>query len=164
MTSRLTVEGERPNPVAIARNDRSTAKPREISSRSANVSDGAVIPRPLGVNPLLTISALAERCCALLAQDRGATIDYTLPSVPPAPAAPRALGIQFSGTMKGYLSAWVTGDYQAAADRGKADDSRFEFTLTIISDDLDRMLADPMHQARLIGTVKAPALSPDPIT
>jgi len=44
------------------------------------VSDGAVIPRPLGVNPLLTISAVSERCCELIAADRGWTIDYTLPS------------------------------------------------------------------------------------
>ncbi len=128
------------------------------------VSDGAVIPRPLGVNPLLTISALAERCCTLLTQDRGWTMDYTLPSVPPAPAPPHALGIQFSETMKGYISTHITDDYQAAADRGKADDSPFSFTLTIISDDLDRMLADPEAQARMIGTVSAPALSPDPIT
>ncbi len=128
------------------------------------VSDGAVIPRPLGVNPLLTISALAERCCALLAQDRGWTIDYTLPSVAAVPMLPQALGIQFSETMKGYLSTRITDDYQAAADRGKADDSPFSFTLTIISDDLDRMLADPQCQARMIGTVNAPALSPDPIT
>ena len=128
------------------------------------VSDGAVIPRPLGVNPLLTISALAERCCALLTQDRGWTIDYTLPSVPPAPLPPRALGIQFSETMRGHISTRDTDDYQAAADRGKADDSPFAFTLTIISDDLDRMLADPKAQARMIGTVIAPALSPDPIT
>ena len=41
------------------------------------VSDGAVIPRALGVNPLLTISALAERSMHLLAQDRNWTIDYT---------------------------------------------------------------------------------------
>ena len=128
------------------------------------VSDGAVIPRPLGVNPLLTISALAERCCALLTRDRGWTIDYTLPSVPPAPAPPRALGIQFTETMKGYLSTAVTDDYQTAAAFGKDVDSPCSFTLTIVSDDLDRMLADPTVTARMIGTVNAPALSPDPIT
>jgi cholesterol oxidase len=35
------------------------------------VSDGAIVPTALGVNPSLTISALAERAVALLAQDRG---------------------------------------------------------------------------------------------
>ncbi|MBV9140942.1 MAG: GMC family oxidoreductase N-terminal domain-containing protein [Pseudonocardiales bacterium] len=128
------------------------------------VSDGSVIPRPLGVNPLLTISALAERCCALLARDKGWTINYTLPSVPPAPPPPQTLGIQFSETMTGYLSTQVTDDYRAAADRGRADGSPCSFTLTIVSDDLERMLTDPNHQAHMIGTVTAPALSPDPIT
>jgi cholesterol oxidase len=47
------------------------------------VSDGSVIPRSLGCNPLLTISAVTERACALIAADRGWTIDYALPSRPP---------------------------------------------------------------------------------
>ncbi|KAF9400331.1 hypothetical protein BGZ94_005492, partial [Podila epigama] len=40
------------------------------------VMDGAIMPMSLGVNPFLTISALAERACALLARDRGWTIKY----------------------------------------------------------------------------------------
>ncbi|HYD15161.1 MAG TPA: GMC family oxidoreductase [Hyphomicrobium sp.] len=49
------------------------------------VIDGAVIPRSLGVNPLLTITALAERAMLHFAQDRG--LSYTTaPVESPAPA------------------------------------------------------------------------------
>jgi len=35
------------------------------------VADGSIVPRPLGVNPSLTITALAERIAARLIQERG---------------------------------------------------------------------------------------------
>jgi len=41
------------------------------------VCDGSTIPTSLGVNPLLTISALAERCCSLIAQDYQRQINYS---------------------------------------------------------------------------------------
>ena len=40
------------------------------------VVDGTAIPSSLGVNPFFTISAVAERCAAYIAEDRGWTIDY----------------------------------------------------------------------------------------
>lgn len=48
------------------------------------VIDGAVIPRSLGVNPLLTITALSERAMLHFAQDRG--LRYTTAPVSPAAA------------------------------------------------------------------------------
>jgi len=109
------------------------------------VCDGSTIPRSLGVGPLLTISALGERACALVAKDRGWRIDYAVPSRPPArkePASPVALGIQF-----------------AEAARGDA----LELDLTVVSDDLDDLMRNPGHKARVAGRVLAPALSSEPL-
>ena len=128
------------------------------------VADGSVVPRSLGINPLLTISALAERTVALLAADRGWEISYDLPSAPSHQEESRKLGIQFTETMRGSFSTEVRDDFERAESRGKQDGSSFEFTLTVISDDLDEMLDQDEHQGKIVGTVKAPALSSEPLT
>ena len=73
-------------------------------------------------------------------------------------------GLQFSEAMEGYFSAKVKDDYAAAAQQGKADGSTFRLIATIISDDIESMMSEPDHAAKLIGTVTAPALSPEALT
>jgi cholesterol oxidase len=50
--------------------DPDDADPR-ATHQGLYVADGSIVPRPLAANPSLTITALAERICALLIKDRG---------------------------------------------------------------------------------------------
>jgi cholesterol oxidase len=111
------------------------------------VSDGSVIPRSLGTNPLLTISALGERCCALLAEDHGWSIPYTLPSRPPAAPPPRPVGVEFTERLAGVVG-----------------ETPFECVLTVAAEDLARFVAEEDYDAPMVGTVRAPLLSSAPLT
>lgn len=128
------------------------------------VTDGSIVPLSLGVNPLLTISALSERNMTLLCQDRGWALDRALPSQPRQVAVPAQVpGIKFTETMKGYFSTVVKDDYQRADEQGKQAGSAMQFTLTIQSDDLNALIDTPEHAATIIGTVSSRALSAEPL-
>lgn len=127
------------------------------------VMDGAVVPMPIGVNPLLTISALAERAVALLARDRGWSVDTARPS---PPAQPAAVGVAFTETMHGFAAAPATPAevHEPCEARGRAAKQAVTFVVTIVARDLNAMLRDPRHAAPLVGTVTAPWLVRAPLT
>ena len=72
-------------------------------------------------------------------------------------------GVRFTETMRGFVSTSVLDDYRSAFERGKADDSPSEFTVTVTVDDVDRLIGDAEHEAELSGTVTPTALSPRPM-
>lgn len=75
------------------------------------------------------------------------------------------IGLSFCERVEGFATTQIHGDaYRAAYDRGKADGSKCELTVTIATDDLDRMLSQPDHRASLSGTLTMPELSPQPLT
>lgn len=129
------------------------------------VMDGAVIPRPVGTNPLLTISALAERSCKIIAEELEKELEYAFKPISKRDAAPITKpGVQFTESMKGYFSLDETEDYGKGFEKGKASSSPFEFTLTIKSHDVAAFVDIASHEAGMFGTMLAPSLSKFPLT
>lgn len=146
-----------------------TAEPGKVHE-GLHVCDGAIVPTPLGVNPLLTISALAERAMIHLAGDRGwtfddeAKLDAERRHAAASDAASSNAGVRFTERMAGYFSTEVTDNYDSAAKAGRDADSPLEFTFTIIVDDVEGFIDDKQHAAKMLGTVTVPALSDRPLT
>jgi cholesterol oxidase len=130
------------------------------------VMDGAVIPRPVGTNPLLTISALAERSCKVIAEERGWPLSYEFdpPKVEDQDTSFNGTGVQLTETMRGFFGLGELEDYGVGFEKGKKEKSEFEFTLTIQTEDINDFVKDPDHPAKMVGTMLAPAISPYPMT
>lgn len=127
------------------------------------VCDGAILPRSVGVNPLLSISALAERNIELFAKSRGLTIDYQLNATPQTDVdVNQKPGVSFTETMKGSI-VFGAPDFESVRKQGRTAENYFQFILTIETEDMEAMLSDPDHRASMTGNVIAPQLSPKPL-
>jgi cholesterol oxidase len=74
------------------------------------------------------------------------------------------LGVRLAERFRGYVSTNVSLNHDQASLAGEREGATIDLALAIVSDDLDRMLAGPTHEARLEGTVTVPTLAPRALT
>jgi cholesterol oxidase len=72
-------------------------------------------------------------------------------------------GVRFTERLAGHFSDRSLTDFADAERQGRQDGSPIEFRLTVSAEDLDRLLTDDDHTARVTGKVIAPALSATPM-
>ncbi len=71
--------------------------------------------------------------------------------------------VRFTETMTGWVGPTPTLSYVDAARAARASAASATFVLTVVTPDVDRMVADPAHRSPAFGCVLAPSLSPEPL-
>lgn len=71
--------------------------------------------------------------------------------------------VRFTETMHGWLSPAVGGSHEDAAREGRAKGTRGLFVLTVVTPDVDALVADPSHRSPAFGCVLLPALHARPL-
>ena len=134
-----------------------------VHDGSDTSADGSIVPRPLDVNPLLTISALAERAADQLIAERSWDAEAAVPAArrrtAPLTVATRPgcrPALWFTERMSGWLAAPDASNLAPDRSGRPADSSPVEFLLTITCTDLDALLVDPAAPMTLVGTVRGP--------
>ncbi|KAL4907588.1 hypothetical protein BDW74DRAFT_176339 [Aspergillus multicolor] len=143
--------------------------------------DASAIPTSLGVNPLATITALAERSVALLAEERGLIVDLETKNGEinadsrPMVSRPRnregqhnddeeyvSTGWQFTEVLEGYISASSGSpnvECRVAEEEGKSSSSVMRIIPTVEIYRKVQGATGPRYKGVCTGTVSCQALS-----
>ncbi len=138
---------------------------RVFNCPGLHIADGSVMPGPVGANPSFTIAALADRFADAIL-DGPRKVSSVTRAVPPSPgAAPGPSGahavtpaasLSFTEEMKGYVT-FGENDYDRGYRTGRDSGTALMFHLTIIAADVDRFIADPLHEGRAEGWIESDA-------